>query len=93
MASTSSLNRAFAAELQRARNTAKLTQDELAYQASIDRTYVSLLERGKNNPSLDVLFRICEALGREPDEFVARVRERLDALSARNDQQSPEASG
>lgn len=39
-----------------------LTQEELAFEAEIDLTYVGGIERGKKNPSLLVLGRIAEAL-------------------------------
>jgi transcriptional regulator with XRE-family HTH domain len=39
-----------------------LTQEELAFAAKIDLTYVGGIERGKRNPSLLVMARIAEAL-------------------------------
>jgi transcriptional regulator with XRE-family HTH domain len=40
-----------------------LTQEELAFEAEIDLTYVGGIERGRRNPSLMVLVRIAKALG------------------------------
>jgi transcriptional regulator with XRE-family HTH domain len=40
-----------------------LTQEELAFAAEIDLTYVGGIERGKRNPSLLVMARIADALG------------------------------
>lgn len=39
-----------------------LTQEELAFEAEIDLTYVGGIERGRRNPSLMVMARIAEAL-------------------------------
>ncbi|WP_459568058.1 helix-turn-helix domain-containing protein [Bradyrhizobium diazoefficiens] len=39
-----------------------MTQEELAFEAKIDLTYVGGIERGKRNPSLLVLARIAEGL-------------------------------
>ncbi|MFH1342778.1 MAG: helix-turn-helix transcriptional regulator [Pseudomonadota bacterium] len=39
-----------------------LTQEELAFEAKIDLTYVGGIERGKRNPSLIVMARIANAL-------------------------------
>ena len=39
-----------------------MTQEELAFEAKIDLTYVGGIERGKRNPSLLVMARIAEAL-------------------------------
>ena len=41
----------------------KLTQEQLAFEAEIDLTYVGGIERGKRNPSLLVMARIAKALG------------------------------
>ncbi len=41
----------------------KLSQEILAVDASIDRTYVSRLERGMENPTVAVLERLANALG------------------------------
>jgi transcriptional regulator with XRE-family HTH domain len=60
-------------ELRKAREAAELTQEELSFEAKVDRTYVSQLENDKKSPTLDVLFRICEALGIAASELIARV--------------------
>jgi transcriptional regulator with XRE-family HTH domain len=44
------------------RKELNITQEDLADAAEIDRTYVSLIERAKVNPSLGVLCRVAEAL-------------------------------
>jgi len=45
------------------RRLRKLTQEELAFEAEIDLTYMGGIERGKRNPSLLVMARIADALG------------------------------
>jgi transcriptional regulator with XRE-family HTH domain len=40
----------------------KLTQEQLAFDAEIDLTYMGGIERGKRNPSLLVTARIADAL-------------------------------
>lgn len=40
-----------------------LSQEQLAFDAEIDRTYVSQIERAVINPSLFVLFRFSAVLG------------------------------
>jgi DNA-binding XRE family transcriptional regulator len=45
------------------RQQKKLTQEQLAFEAEIDLTYVGGIERGKRNPSLLVMARIADALG------------------------------
>ncbi len=43
-----------------------MTQEQLAVKASMERGYVSEIERGIRNPSVDALGRFADALGVEP---------------------------
>lgn len=43
-----------------------LTQEQLAFEADLDLTYVGGIERGKRNPSLLVIVRLCKVLAIEP---------------------------
>lgn len=60
-------------ELYNARLDAGLTQDQLHYASGVDRSYISQLENNKWSPSLDVLFKLCKALGITASELIARV--------------------
>lgn len=55
--------------LRRLRTLQNLTQELLALDASVDRTVVSDLERGRHNASIDLLDRIAKALGSDIAEF------------------------
>ena len=48
--------------VRRLRRARKLSQEKLAFEAEIDRTYVSQIERGVINPSLHVLWRLGKVL-------------------------------
>jgi transcriptional regulator with XRE-family HTH domain len=48
--------------VRRIRRERGLTQEQLAFEAELDLTYVGGIERGKRNPSLLVMVRIAEAL-------------------------------
>ncbi len=48
--------------VRRLRQQKGLTQEELAFEAEIDLTYMGGIERGKRNPSLLVMARISDAL-------------------------------
>ena len=52
-----------AKNVRRYRQQRKLTQEQLAFDAGIDLTYMGGIERGKRNPSLLVMARIADALG------------------------------
>lgn len=54
--------RQFGERLKVLRTQAHVSQEDLADKASLDRTYISLLERGKRNPSLLCLTAIASAL-------------------------------
>jgi transcriptional regulator with XRE-family HTH domain len=51
-----------------------LSQEDLAERASIDRTYVSGVERGVRNPTLHVMQRLSEALGSDLDVIFSTAR-------------------
>lgn len=63
------LNRTFGPNLKRCRETAGLTQEDLAHRSGLHPTYISLLERGKRNPGYGITVKLIGALGIEPDEL------------------------
>ena len=63
----------FGDELRKAREEAGLSQEKLAFEAEVDRTYVSHLENNHKSPTLDVVFRLCDAMKIEPAELIRRV--------------------
>ena len=50
------------ANVRRIRRARRLTQEELAFSAEVDLTYMGGIERGRRNPSLLVMARIADAL-------------------------------
>jgi len=62
-------NALVARNIRRLRVNEKLSQEALAVDAGIDRTYVSRLERGLENPTVAVLERLAGALNAEIVEF------------------------
>jgi transcriptional regulator with XRE-family HTH domain len=66
-------------ELRGAREAAGLTQEQLAFKAGVDRSYVSLLEHNKKSPTRDMLFRLCDALGVKASRLIARVEKKRQA--------------
>lgn len=49
-----------------------LSQEELAHRADIHQTYLSGVERGRRNASIQVLDRIAKALSSDIDELTRR---------------------
>ncbi|MHC5352353.1 helix-turn-helix domain-containing protein [Metapseudomonas furukawaii] len=61
--------------VRRHRELLRLSQEELANRSSIDRTYISGVERGVRNPTLQVMQRIATALGSDLDVIFATARD------------------
>lgn len=66
----------FAANLRRLRNAKGISQDELAYDAGVSRSYLSRLEKGVYYASLRIIERFAIALECEPAEFLAKPKKR-----------------
>jgi transcriptional regulator with XRE-family HTH domain len=69
-----SLREAFGRLLKELREERGLSQSELALESDLDQTFVSLLERGRRQPSLLSLFALCKALDIEPHIMVRRLQ-------------------
>lgn len=59
------------------RKEAGLTQEQLAFAADVERNYISLMERGANQPAVRIIFRLAAALGVTPSEMLRLVEEEL----------------
>jgi transcriptional regulator with XRE-family HTH domain len=51
-----------------------LAQEKLAELADLDRTYISLLERGKRNPTLTCIAKLANVLAVGFDDLCAEVK-------------------
>jgi len=67
------IQKAFGLVLRDVRTKAGLSQERLALNAGLDRTYISLLERGLRQPTLSTLFQLAEILEVAPATLVART--------------------
>lgn len=68
----------FGTVLRRLRKAAELSQEELGYQAELQRNYVSLMELGKYQPTLATVFKLAKALNMPPSLLVAQVEVALN---------------
>ena len=68
---------AFGAVIRELRLAQGISQETLLFEAGRHRTYVSLIEYGKNSPSIATLWALAEALDVRPSEIVVRVEQRL----------------
>jgi len=74
---TMDLKEAFAKVLRDLRSEKGVSQERLALDCGLDRTYISKLERKIHSPSLEAIFKIALILQVEPSEIVHRVEERI----------------
>ena len=71
-----------AQNIREARKAAGLSQEELALEADVDRTYISQVERGKRNITVVVLARLGQALQTTVADLVADTRRVANAARA-----------
>jgi transcriptional regulator with XRE-family HTH domain len=69
--------KAFGGLLKELRLEAGLTQEGLAHDAAVERTYISLIEREQRQPSLRIFLALCKALNIAPSDAVRMLEERL----------------
>lgn len=67
----------FGAQLKRLRAEAKLSQEVLAADCGLDRSYISLLENGKHQPSLASLLLIADALNVDAAAVLAEIDKQI----------------
>lgn len=72
----SALIQALAIELKVRRQELGMTQEDLAGKCEIDRPYISLMEVGRKQPTLSVLYRLSAGLNLSLSIFMRRVERR-----------------
>jgi predicted transcriptional regulator len=72
----STLIDALAAEVKARRQELDLTQEDLAGRCEIDRPFISLIEVGRKQPTISVLYKISVALELTFGEFCDRIEVR-----------------
>ena len=63
----------FGQVLRKFRNEAGISQEKLAMECNLDRTYISMLERGLRQPSLKTIFALAKALNTDPTKIIKKV--------------------
>lgn len=73
MAIRSPAHAAFGQAIRTVRNRRGVSQESLALQCGLDRTYISGIERGTRNPSLTNILKLAAALDVRPAELFAGI--------------------
>jgi transcriptional regulator with XRE-family HTH domain len=68
---------AFGKVLRAVRKEAKMSQEQLALTAGVERNFVSLIERGINQPTIRVVFKLAEALKTSPASLVKLTEQEI----------------
>ncbi len=66
----------FGKEVRRLRLERRLSQEALAEMAGLDRTFISMVERGVRRPTLDSAKRMVDAMGLSLGEVIGSIEER-----------------
>jgi transcriptional regulator with XRE-family HTH domain len=66
---------AFGAAVRDLRGRRGLSQENLGFEAELDRTYVSGIERGVRNPTLTTIWKLAEALRVTPSRLLKAAEE------------------
>lgn len=64
------LRQVFAANLRRLRHAKGLSQEDLAYEAGVNRSYMSKLEKGATFVGLEIIGKLADVLEVEPVQFL-----------------------
>ncbi|AVG16053.1 XRE family transcriptional regulator [Chromobacterium vaccinii] len=72
---------AFGRALRKLRKSRELSQEALAFEAGIERNYISLLELGRNSASVNVLFKLAKALGVRPSQLIVDAEQEMASQS------------
>ncbi len=68
---------AFGLVLRSLRQERGMSQETLALDSNLDRTFISLLERGLRQPSLRTIIQLARSLGLAPEDLVAATNQIL----------------
>ena len=78
MAEKQKISDAFGVILRAYRRQRGLTQEQLSELVGVVHSFICSLESGKKQPSLTMVFRLADALGVKPGEFMDAVGARLE---------------
>ena len=78
MSSNLPIEAAFGAAVREARKQRKISQEQLAFDSGLDRSFLSQVECGRKQPSLVTIFQIAKALATTPAQLLAATELKLN---------------
>jgi transcriptional regulator with XRE-family HTH domain len=70
MVKVTAVSKKVGANVRTHRKKGKLSQEELALEAGLNRAYIGYIERGERNPSTDTIVKIAKALKISPKDLL-----------------------
>lgn len=70
---------AFGSVLRDIRTRRNFSQEQMALECDLDRTFISLLERGKRQPTLTTIFRLATVLNVSASEMIDETQKHLQS--------------
>jgi transcriptional regulator with XRE-family HTH domain len=70
--------------LRRIRKEAGLTQEQLGFEAELERNFISMLELGQGQPTLTTIYRLSSPLNATAPAIIAQVDVELAKVSHRS---------
>ena len=67
----------FGKVLRELRGENNISQEKLAEYCDLDRTYISLLERGLRQPTITTIFKLAKALNISPSTLIEKVERQI----------------
>ena len=69
------VQRAFGAVLRRLRDDHQMSQEDLAAESGVGRSFIARMETGKRQPTITTLVRLAKAFGVAPSAIMAAVEQ------------------
>jgi len=57
-----------------------LSQEDLAHECDVDRSYISMIEVGRNEPSVTKIFELCRGLKIKPSDFFKLIENEYEKV-------------
>ncbi|MCF7802687.1 MAG: helix-turn-helix domain-containing protein [Candidatus Marinimicrobia bacterium] len=79
MATSNDIKTVFGQVLRTYRQNAGLSQEALAFECDLHRTFIGMLERGERRATIDTLFALASALDVSPHALIQDLEQRLSS--------------
>jgi transcriptional regulator with XRE-family HTH domain len=61
-----------------------LSQEDLAHECNVDRSYISMIEVGRNEPSVTKIFELCKGLKIKPSDFFKLIENEYEKIQEKD---------